>query len=238
MVEHAPPTDERRALRREDPHLEHHLQGYLEEFRRGFEAVSRLDRPGVGVFGSARTPEGGPWWDEAVAVGAGFAREGFGVVTGGGPGLMAAANKGAQEAGGPSIGFGIALPHQQRMNGWVDDGVTFDHFYARKVMFVKASEGFVVFPGGFGTLDELYEALVLIQTGKIQHFPVVLFGRPYWEPVLRWHIARLLDGGYVTEDDLDLVSITDEPAGAVRIVAECYREECAHVAHPSEPKES
>src|SRR5207249_11119297 len=150
----------------------------------GFEAVDRIDRPAVSLFGSARVREGHPAYEEAREVGKRFAEAGFAVITGGGPGVMEAANRGAKEGGGLSVGFNIKLPHEQHENPWLDISYTFDHFYARKVCFVKPAEGFVIFPGGFGTLDELFESLTLIQTGKVLHFPVVLFDTDYWEELL------------------------------------------------------
>ena len=147
-----------------------------------------------------------------------FAHAGFAVVTGGGPGVMEAANRGCQEAGGLSVGFNIALPHEQGLNAYCDISLTFKHFYARKTMFVKAAEGFVIFPGGFGTLDELFESLTLIQTGKVLHFPVVLFGSEYWQPLLDWIHRRLLPDGLISPEDLDLLELTDEPERAVALL--------------------
>jgi uncharacterized protein (TIGR00730 family) len=164
----------------------------------------------------------------ALETAARFARAGFAVVTGGGPGIMEAANRGAKEAGGLSVGFDIELPHEQAPNAYLDISLTFHHFYARKTMFVKAAEGFVVFPGGFGTLDEFFESLTLIQTGKVRHFPVVLFGHSHWDEMLAWVDGKLLDEGLVSSDDLRLLSVTDDPAEAVRIVVSCYRGECDH----------
>ncbi len=147
-----------------------------------------------------------------------FAQAGFAVVTGGGPGVMEAANRGCQEAGGLSVGFNIELPHEQGLNPYCDLSLTFKHFYARKMMFVKAAEGFVIFPGGFGTLDELFESLTLIQTGKIGSFPVVLFDTAYWAPMLDWIRTRMLEEGLVSPADLELVRVTDVPAEAVDFV--------------------
>src|SRR5256885_908038 len=192
------------------------------EFRKGFDAVGRIDRPAVTMFGSARLPEDDPACVAARTVAAGFAREGWAVVTGGGPGVMEAANRGAREAGGLSVGFNIELPHEQGSNDFLDISVTFTHFYARKVMFVKAAEGFIVFPGGFGTLDELFEALVLIQTGKIRHFPMVLFGSAYWEPLLGWTRVELVRDRLVGPEDLRLITVTDDPNEAVRAVVDSY----------------
>ena len=150
------------------------------------------------------------------------------MVTGGGPGIMEAANRGAQQAGGLSVGFNIELPNEQASNPYLDVSHTFHHFHARKTMFVKATEGFVVFPGGFGTLDELFESLTLIQTGKIRHFPVVLFGRAYWDPMLRWIDGTLLTEGMISPEDLRLPTVTDDPAEAVHGVVDRFRRECAH----------
>jgi uncharacterized protein (TIGR00730 family) len=152
-----------------------------------------------------------------------FARAGFAVVTGGGPGLMEAANRGAKRGGGLSVGFNIELPFEQRSNDYLDIARTFRHFYARKTMFVKAAEGFVVFPGGFGTLDEFYEALTLIQTGKIAHFPIVLVGTEHWGGMLEWIRRMVLSEAMVSEADVALITVTDDPAEAVRTVVACYR---------------
>ncbi len=214
---------------REDQDLERSLSFIRREFQAGFELVASIDRPAVSIFGSARTATSSTWYAQAVQIGAGFAEEGFAVVTGGGPGIMEAANRGAKQGGGLSIGFGIELPHEQGLNDWLDRSYNFKHFYARKVCFVKASEGFVVCPGGFGTNDELYEALTLIQTGKIKHFPVVLFGSEHWEPMVRWARDTLLPEGQIAQDDLDLFTVTDDPHAAVRGVVDCYRRICAHV---------
>jgi uncharacterized protein (TIGR00730 family) len=220
---------DRRILGTPDVEIEQDVRMIAEEFRRGFRAVASIDRPAVTIFGSARIPEDAPLYAEAMRTAAGFVREGFAVVTGGGPGLMAAANRGAKEAGGLSVGFNIRLPHEQFSNRWVDIGLTFRHFYARKVMFVKAAEGFVVFPGGFGTLDELYESLTLIQTGTIQHFPVVLFDSSHWQEMLAWTRNHILPEGLISPSDLDLLTVTDDPAEAVRCVVDCYRRNCSHV---------
>jgi len=158
----------------------------------------------------------------AVATGELFAKAGYTVITGGGPGIMEAANRGAKEGGGLSVGFNIELPHEQHENPYLDIELTFQHFYARKTMFVKAAEGFVIFPGGFGTLDELYESLTLIQTGKIQHFPVVLFGTDYWGEMIDWIKGELLAGGMISADDLALLHATDDPDEAVRLVLASY----------------
>jgi uncharacterized protein (TIGR00730 family) len=180
------------------------------EFLSGFQAVQKIDRPAVSIFGSARIGEDSPTYAHARAVGAAFAAAGFAVVTGGGPGVMEAANRGTSEAGGLSVGFNIALPHEQGLNPYCEIEMTFKHFYARKTMFVKAAEGFVIFPGGFGTLDELYESLTLIQTGKIGTFPVVLFGTDYWGEMLDWIKTETLADGLISAGDLDLLHVTDD----------------------------
>ena len=192
------------------------------EFLEGFRAVERIDRPAVTLFGSARVDEGHPAYEEAREVGRRFAEAGFAVVTGGGPGVMEGANRGAKEGGGLSVGFNIDLPHEQHENPYLDIELTFHHFYARKTMFVKAAEGFVIFPGGFGTLDELFESLTLIQTGKVLHFPVVLFDSDYWRPLLDWIKGRLLADGLISPEDLDLLELTDDPVRAVAMQLEFY----------------
>ena len=163
----------------------------------------------MSIFGSARVREGSPVYEAARAVGRCFADSGFAVVTGGGPGVMEGANRGAHEAGGLSVGFNIELPGEQALNGYVSLALTFRHFYARKTMFLHAAEGFVIFPGGFGTLDELFESLTLIQTGKVDRFPVVLFGSDHWEELLGWVRAELLPGAYVLPEDAELLRVTD-----------------------------
>jgi uncharacterized protein (TIGR00730 family) len=193
-----------------------------DEFLQGFEAVARIDRPAVTLFGSARVHEGHQAYEAAREVGRRFAEAGFAVVTGGGPGVMEAANRGAKEGGGLSVGFNIELPHEQHENRYLDLELTFRHFYTRKTMFVKAAEGFVIFPGGFGTLDELFEALTLIQTGKVLHFPVVLFGRDYWQGLLDWLRERLLAERMISPEDVDLLYGTDSPAEAVSRVVDAY----------------
>ena len=199
------------------------------EFRGGFAEVARIDRPAVTMFGSARIGEQHPAYTAARETARLFGERGWAVVTGGGGGVMEAANRGAQEGGGLSVGFNIQLPHEQSSNAYLDIDYTFDHFYARKVCFVKPSEGFVIFPGGFGTLDELYEALTLIQTGKVLHFPVVLFDTDYWGEMLEWFRTELLADGMISPDDLDLLHATDSPQEAVELVIECYERRCAEI---------
>src|SRR5579884_2959460 len=202
--------------------LRRHTASIGREFLLGFEAVERIDRPAVSCFGSARAPEGSPAYELARETGRLFAQAGWAVVTGGGPGVMEAANRGCREGGGLSVGFGIELPHEQRLNDYLDLAVTFDHFYVRKTMFVKAAEGFCVFPGGFGTADELFESLVLIQTRKVQDFPVVLLGEAYWTPLLEWVRGSALADGMVSAADVALLTVTDEPAAAVATVRSAY----------------
>jgi uncharacterized protein (TIGR00730 family) len=207
--------------------LERNVAMIAQEFRTGFEAVDKIDRPAVTIFGSARVPEDDPGYVNARTVAGRFAEAGWAVVTGGGPGVMEAANRGAKEAGGLSVGFNIELPHEQRGNPYVDLSMTFRHFYARKTMFVKAAEGFVVFPGGFGTADELFEALTLIQTGKVLHFPVVLFDSDYWGELLTWIRSELLADHMISPEDLELLHVTNDVDDAVTQVLECYERRCA-----------
>ncbi|MBD0330211.1 MAG: TIGR00730 family Rossman fold protein [Thermoleophilia bacterium] len=213
---------DQRLLEKLDREVEEQIAVIGREFRDGFALVESIDRPAVTIFGSARIRETHPVYLEAREVARGFAEAGFAVVTGGGGGAMEAANRGAQEAGGLSVGFNIELPFEQRPNPYLDVEYTFAHFYARKVMLVKASEGFVLFPGGFGTLDELFEALTLIQTGKVLHFPVVLFDGAYWEPLLDFVHDRLLPEGMISPDDIELLSVADEPEHAVTTILDCY----------------
>jgi hypothetical protein len=219
---------ERALWQRQQRDLEPQLSFVREEFEAGFRLVAQIDRPAASVFGSARIGEDHPWYALARAVGNAFAREGWAVVTGGGPGLMEAANRGAKEAGGLSVGLGIQLPQEQYLNPWLDLSYDFKHFYARKVCFVKASEGFVACPGGWGTNDELFEALVLIQTAKIHHFPVVLVGDGHWASFRGWSEQMVADGT-ISAGDLDIVSYTPDPDEAAHIVLRCYRRECEHV---------
>jgi uncharacterized protein (TIGR00730 family) len=229
-------VQDRKLLERRDGNLREHGERIGREFIQGFEAVERIDRPAVSIFGSARVAEGHPAYEEAREVGRRFAHAGFAVVTGGGPGVMEAANRGAREGGGLSVGFNIELPHEQHENGYLDIELTFDHFYVRKTMFVKAAEGFVIFPGGFGTLDELFEALTLIQTGKVLDFPVVLFDTDYWQPMLDWMRTRLLADKMVSSDDIDLLHLTDDPEEPVRIVVDHSNRRRAKV--PAEPRKA
>jgi len=227
-------NEDRAILERVETDLDRHVAMIAQEFREGFEAVDRIGRPAVTLYGSARITEGDPAYERARVAGRMFADAGFAVVTGGGPGIMEAANRGCQEAGGLSIGFNIELPSEQHANAYLDMELTFRHFYARKTMLVKAAEGFVLFEGGFGTLDELFESLVLIQTGKILHFPVVLVGTEHWRGLRAWVEEKLVEEKLIAEADTLLLSLTDDPAEAVRTVLDCYEKNCAHVIEDPE----
>jgi uncharacterized protein (TIGR00730 family) len=211
--------------------LREHTARIAAEFYEGFEAVERIDRPAVTMFGSARVGEGSPPYESARATAKLFGEAGWAVITGGGPGVMEAANRGCKEGGGLSVGFNIELPHEQHENPYLDIALDFKHFYVRKTMFVKPAEGFVVFPGGFGTADELFESLTLIQTGKVLHFPVVLFGSEFWAPLLAWVNDILLPQHVISPGDLELLTVTDSPEVALRRVLECYEDRCADMPH-------
>ena len=212
----------RRIFRRSQEPLAADVSLIASEFLAGFQLIQQIDRPAVSIFGSARIAEGSPSYEQARATGRAFADAGFAVVTGGGPGVMEAANRGCKDADGLSIGFNIALPFEQGLNAWCDLALTFDHFHVRKVMFVKAAEGFVIFPGGFGTQDELWEALTLRQTRKIGDFPIVLFDSDYWEELVGWVRDEMLDDGLISPEDLAGLIVTDDPAEAVRLVVSHY----------------
>jgi uncharacterized protein (TIGR00730 family) len=194
----------------------------LSEFVEGFDALAGIDRA-VTIFGSARTKEDDPYYEKARQLAGLIAREGFAVITGGGPGIMEAANRGAHEAGGLSIGCNIELPHEQSVNPYVDLAVEFRYFFARKVMFVKYADAFAIFPGGFGTLDELFESLTLIQTGKIRHFPVVLVGKSYWAGLIAWLKSEPLAHGAIQAEDLELLTATDDMEEACRLLTAGFR---------------
>jgi uncharacterized protein (TIGR00730 family) len=228
--------DDRRILESTDGDLAGEVRRIADEFLHGFAAVARIDRPAVSIFGSARVDRDSAPYRQARAVARRFAEEGWAVITGGGPGVMEAANRGAKDAGGLSIGFNIRLPHEQFANPYLDIEYTFDHFYVRKVCFVKPAEGFVIFPGGFGTLDELYEALTLIQTGKVLHFPVVLFDGDYWGEMLEWIRDEPLADGMISPEDVELLHVTDDPDEVVKVVLTCYEERCAAV--PAAPEKA
>jgi uncharacterized protein (TIGR00730 family) len=195
------------------------LQRVHDELERGFEQLGQIG-PAVSIFGSARTSEDDPAYELARRTAQMLGDAGFAVITGGGPGIMEAANRGARDAGIRSIGLGIELPFEQETNRYVDVALRFHYFFTRKVMFVRYACAFVVLPGGFGTLDELFEALTLIQTGKIRHFPVVLVDRRYWEGLLDWCRDRLSAEGKISPEDLDLLTVTDDPSEVVSLVRE------------------
>ena len=201
--------------------LSHHADPWrvlriLSEFVEGFDALNEVG-PAVTVFGSARAMPNDPYYLTGRQLGGALARRCFAVITGGGPGIMEAVNRGCHEAGGLSVGCNIELPHEQQLNPYVDLGVEFRYFFVRKNMFVKYARGFVIFPGGFGTLDELFESLTLAQTGKIEHFPIVLFGSSYWKGLLDWMKKHVLAAGAIAPKDLELMSITDDPEEAAEM---------------------
>jgi uncharacterized protein (TIGR00730 family) len=196
-----------------------HTLRILSEFVEGFDTLADLP-PAVSVFGSARAKPGSPECELAERLGSALAQAGYAVITGGGPGVMEAANKGATESGGLSVGLGIELPFEQGMNQWVEIGIDFRYFFARKTMFVKYAQAFCVLPGGFGTLDELFEALTLVQTGKVTRFPVVLLGTAYWRGLLDWLGGTMQAEGKIGPDDLELLCLTDDVEEAVRHIRE------------------
>jgi uncharacterized protein (TIGR00730 family) len=189
------------------------------EFVEGFGLLAELPRA-VSVFGSARTPRDHPHYDAGVRIGAELARAGYAVITGGGPGAMEAANRGASEAGGLSVGLGIELPFEQELNEWVDVGISFRYFFVRKTMFVKYAQAFVILPGGFGTLDELFEALTLVQTRKVTRFPVILFGTEYWSGLLSWIRSTLIESATISADDVELFRLTDDVDEVIAVIQE------------------
>jgi uncharacterized protein (TIGR00730 family) len=189
------------------------------EFVEGFGLLSELPRA-VSVFGSARTPQDSPHYAAGIEIGAALARAGYAVITGGGPGAMEAANRGASESGGLSVGLGIELPFEQELNEWVDVGIAFRYFFVRKTMFVKYAQAFVILPGGFGTLDELFEALTLVQTRKVTRFPVVLYGSEYWSGLVDWLRKTMVPAATIRESDLDLFTVTDDIDEVVRVIQE------------------
>jgi uncharacterized protein (TIGR00730 family) len=209
----------------------------LGEFVEGFDALADVG-PAVSIFGSARIGRRNRYYGAARRVAEALARQGFAIVTGGGPGIMEAANRGAKDGGGKSIGCNIELPFEQGLNEYVDLGMEFRYFFVRKVMFVKYAEGFVIFPGGFGTLDELFEALTLIQTGKVEHFPVVLFGKAYWHGLLQWIRDKPLYEEKVSPEDLDLVTITDDVETACSAIVESRRDREGREERASEERAS
>lgn len=220
-------TDDRKILDQGTSDIDESIAKIAAELRAGFEKVAEIQHPAVTLFGSARVQEDSTPYTSAREVGRMFGQAGWSVITGGGAGVMEGANRGAQEGGGQSIGFNIELPHEQGANPYLDIEHTFDHFYARKVCFVRPAEGFVIFPGGFGTLDELYESLTLIQTGKIRQFPVVLFDSDYWGDMIDWIKGELLADGMISPSDLELLHVTDDTDEAVAMVLDQYERRCA-----------
>jgi uncharacterized protein (TIGR00730 family) len=198
-------TDAQRLLRIQD------------ELRNGFQALGRIGKA-VSIFGSARTPREDPRYEQARALARRLGEEGFAIITGGGPGIMEAANRGAREAGVPSVGLGIELPHEQGMNEFVDLALNFHYFFTRKVMFVRYASGFVVFPGGFGTMDELFEAATLRQTEKIRYFPIVLVGSDYWSGLMQWLRDSMLADRYIGGSDLEAIAVCDDLDRVIEIV--------------------
>ena len=216
LLESAPLLERPDALRNTDPWRVFRIMG---EFVEGFDSLGDVF-DGVAIFGSARTPVSAPHYLAAVETARLLAMEGFPIITGGGPGVMEAANRGAVEGRGLSIGCNIELPFEQGTNRYVKRSIDFKYFFVRKTMFVKYSMAFVVFPGGFGTMDELFEALTLIQTGKIKHFPVVLFGSGYWGGLINWLKETAAREGKIDNKDLLLFQLTDDPSEVVRIIVE------------------
>ncbi len=195
------------------------------EFVEGFDTLAHLG-PAVSIFGSARVPPASSEYRAAEEVARRLAYAGFTIITGGGPGVMEAANKGATEAGGQSVGCNIELPFEQGLNPYVKVVINFRYFFVRKTMFVKYAEAFVIFPGGFGTMDELFESLTLVQTGKVKNFPIVLFGTRYWGGLLTWLKDTMLREGKIAAADLDLLYPTDYPDEAVRVIVDCFNAQC------------
>ena len=207
------------------------------EFVEGFEQLAELG-PAVTLFGSARISPDDPMYAAAVEVGRLLGEAGFTIITGGGPGAMEAGNRGAREAGAPSVGLNIELPFERHVNLYVDVEIDFRYFFVRKVMLVKYSRAFVIFPGGFGTMDELFEALTLIQTGKIRDFPVVLFGSDYWRGLIEWLRANMVADGKATEADLGLIALTDSPEVVLEIIMSSAREQQERVDYEEEAREA
>lgn len=207
------------------------------EFVEGFDTLADLG-PAASIFGSARVHEDDPLYAACVETSRLLAEAGLAIITGGGPGMMEAANRGAQEAGGRSIGLNIELPFEQGMNQYVDVAVNFRYFFVRKTMFVKYSQAFVIFPGGFGTMDELFEALTLIQTGKVKNFPMVLFGSSYWQGLLDWLRTTMMAEGKIAPADVDLLHITDSPTAVRDIVLSGLEKEHVRIPHEQESREA
>src|SRR3954452_720132 len=218
-----PRTDDEEILQSQSPVVESvdddeaRLRRINDELDEGFRRFGHCGCA-VSIFGSARVPEGHPEYELARAVARELSKDGMAVITGGGPGIMEAANRGAQEGGSESIGINIELPHEQGLNPYVDVGMTCRYFFTRKLFFVRYAVGFVVFPGGFGTLDELFEALTLSETGKIRHFPIVLVGSDYWSGLVDWIRERLLADGKIDDIDRSLIAVVDDPDEVVQMI--------------------
>src|SRR5690606_28681592 len=236
----AAPTEDEQLLRSQtepadftesDPWRVFRIMG---EFVEGFDTLAKMG-PAIAIFGSARIPPGHRYYRAAEQTARLLTESGFAIITGGGPGIMEAANKGAREAGGTSIGCNIELPFEQGTNPWVDIPINFRYFFVRKTMFVKYSEGFVIFPGGFGTMDELFEALTLIQTGKVRNFPVILFGSEYWRGLIDWLRETMLEEGKISPEDMDLLVITDSPEETTRVILEARQRPLTRRT-PAEPE--
>ncbi len=218
-------TERRRLIREPKYNLDNTMVGdswrmfrIMAEFVDGFDAMSTIDIPAVTIYGSARTPKNNPYYKKTEELAGKLAEAGYGIITGGGPGIMEAANKGAFEAGGISIGLNISLPHEQQPNPYTNFPLNFKYFFVRKVMLMKYSTGFVAMPGGFGSLDELFEALTLIQTERIRPFPIVLFGKSYWGGLVDWIKETLAESGNIDADDIDLFRVVDDVEEACRYI--------------------
>ena len=216
LLSSPPPVPKRGDFTSTDPWRVLRIVG---EFVEGFEELADVGSA-VAIFGSARTNEDDPWYQAARETARLLGEAGFAVITGGGPGIMEAGNRGARDAGALSIGLNIELPHEQHGNPYIDRSIDFRYFFVRKTMFVKYSSAFIVFPGGFGTFDELFESLTLMQTGKIEHFKLILMSAAYWQPLLDWLRTRVAVEGKISPEDLQLMDVTDDPMEAVRIVVE------------------
>ncbi|MEJ2218381.1 MAG: TIGR00730 family Rossman fold protein [Gemmatimonadota bacterium] len=226
-------TEDERLLQREEPVREvefihsdpWRVFRIMGEFVEGFDALAQLG-PAVTIFGSARMAPDDPMYGKAQETARLLVEAGFAVITGGGPGVMEAANRGAKDAGGESVGCNIELPFEQGSNRYVTRGINFRYFFVRKTMFVKYAEAFVICPGGFGTMDELFESLTLIQTGKVRNFPVILMGTEYWSGLLDWLRGTMMARGKISPEDLDLLVMTDSPEAIARTVVKCFDAKC------------
>ena len=202
------------------------------EFVDGFDTLARIGHA-VSIFGSARTPRDAPDYKAATKTCKLLAEAGFAIITGAGPGIMEAGNKGAKQGGGLSIGLNIELPFEQSANRYVDLNLSFRYFFVRKTMFVRYSEGFVIFPGGYGTMDELFEALTLIQTGKVHDFPLVIYNNRYYASLIQWLNGSMLDGGKISKDDLSIISTADTPEQIAEIIVDAHESRPLHAPHHS-----